>query len=494
MGSALRPALVLMSGRSAAMLATFLAPLVLVRVFDPAGFGTYKQTFIIYAIVYQIGVAFSESLFYFLPRSPEKGGHYVANAVFALAGAGLVGLALLWAGATTIAGWFGNPELSRYLPLIGVFLALMLPASSLEMVMIARKRYRAASWSYALTDLTRAAVLTALALAVGRLDWILVGACACAAARLCAALLYFHREFPGALRPQAALYLSQMAYTLPFALAVVVEMLQVNYHNYAVSHRFDVATFAVYAVGCFQIPLLELVASPMANVMMVRMQERIRDGHGSEAVQIWAGTTRALALVFFPLMAVLLVCAPALIVLLFTERYRDSVPIFMIWSLSIGLSALPTDGVLRVYAATRFLLALSATRLLLIAVLIGAFISRWGLRGAVLATILLAVGGKAAGLLRMRRLMGVGLAQLLPWRNLAGIASAAAAAALPAFVLGAALPAPAFAHLALVGIVYAGCYAAILFHFGLLAESEKRALTGWFQRWPVPRQAAESRS
>jgi len=247
-------------------------------------------------------------------------------------------------------------------------------------------------------------------------------------------------------------------------------------------------------VGCFQVPLLELVASPMANVMMVRMQERIREGHGHEAAQIWAGTTRALALVFFPLMALLLVCAPTLIVFLFTERYRDSVPIFMIWSLSIALHALPTDGVLRVYAATRFLLALSATRLLLIAVLVGAFISRWGLRGAVLATILLAVAAKAAGLLRMRRLMGVGISELLPWRDLAGIAGAAAAAALPALALSATLEAPAFAHLALVGIVYAGCYAAIVFHSGLLAEAEKRALTGWFQRWPLAATAGEMRT
>jgi O-antigen/teichoic acid export membrane protein len=485
MGPALKPALVLMSGRSAALLATFLVPLVLVRVFDPAGFGTYKQTFLIYAIVYQIGVVISESLFYFLPRSPEQGGRYVANAVLALAGAGLVGLALLCAGAATIAGWFGNPELARHLPLIGVFLALMLPASPLEMVMIARKRYRAASWSYAVTDVMRAVVLAALALAVGRLEWILVGACACAAARLCAALLYFHREFPAALRPQAALYRSQMAYVLPFALAVVVELLQINYHNYAVSSRFDAAIFAVYAVGCFQVPLIELMASPMANVMMVRMQENIRDGNGREAARIWAGTSRALALVFFPLTAVLLVSAPDLITFLFTERYRASVPIFMIWSLSIVLSAMPTDGVLRVYAATRFLLAVSAARLVLIAALIGAFISRWGLSGAVLATILLAVAGKAAGLVRMGRLMGVGPAQWLPWRDLARIAGVAAAATLPAIVLGSALVAPVFARLALIGLLYAACYAALLFYAGLLAEDEKRALTGWFQRWPL---------
>ena len=36
--------------------------------------------------------------------------------------------------------------------------------------------------------------------------------------------------------------------------------------------------FAIYAVGCLQIPLVELIASPACNVMMVGMRERLREG------------------------------------------------------------------------------------------------------------------------------------------------------------------------------------------------------------------------
>lgn len=494
MDSTVKPALVLMSGRSAAMVATFLVPVVLVRVFDPAGFGTYKQLFLVFALLYQVGVIFSETLFYFLPRSPERAGQYVANSVLALTAAGFAGLALLWAGAPAIGRWLGNPELPRYLPLMGAYLVLTLPAASLEMVMVARKRYRWASWSFAVSDVTRALVLVALAVTVRRLDWLLVGAIACAAARLGAAVLYFRAEFQGALRPRAALFREQLVYVLPFAVAVVIDLLQANYHSYAVSHRFDPATFAVYAVGCFQIPLLELVASPMCNVMMVRMTEDIREGRGGDAVRIWAGTARVLALLFFPAAAVLAVCAPDLIVFLFTESYRASVPIFMIWSLSIALSALQTDGVLRVYAATRFLLALSAVRLVLTAALIGPALSLGGLRGAVLVTIGVAAVAKGAALVRIAGLMGVSLGRLLPWRDLAAIAGMAAAAAVPAFLLRSALLVPPFAGLALTGLVYAVAYAMLFFPSGVLRNHEKRALVGWFQRWPVPPQAAESGS
>src|SRR5262245_36161499 len=188
MDSTARPAVALMSGRAVAFLATFLLPLVLVRVFDPAAFGTYKQLFLVYLTVYNIGqLGMAESLFYFLPRSGLLGGRYVANSMLWLAGTGLAGLALLTAGATAVARWLGNPELAPHLPLLGVFLLLMMPAAALEVVMIARRRFAWAAWSYGLSDVVRALVLMAPALLFRRLDWLLLGACAFAAARLCAA-------------------------------------------------------------------------------------------------------------------------------------------------------------------------------------------------------------------------------------------------------------------------------------------------------------------
>ena len=37
--------------------------------------------------------------------------------------------------------------------------------------------------------------------------------------------------------------------------SVGVEVIQLNYHQYVVAARFDAATFAIYAIGCLQIPL-----------------------------------------------------------------------------------------------------------------------------------------------------------------------------------------------------------------------------------------------
>ena len=467
-----------------AFAATFLAPLVLVRLFTQAQFGTYKQLFLIYATLYNIGqVGMAESLFYFLPRSGRDGGGYVANSVLSLAAAGMAGLALLGAGGALVARWLGNPGLNAHLGLLGLFFMLMMPAAAVEIVMISRQRYLWGACSYGVSDVLRSLALVAPAVLWHSLDAILLGACVFAAARLLAALAYFRREFGGTFWPQAILGRRQLAYALPFAVAVVIETAQLNYHQYAVAHYFDAATFAIYSVGCFQLPLFELVASPMANVMMVRMAEKQREGREEESLVVWNRTTRVLALMFFPVVALLMVAAGDVIVFLFTESYRASAPIFAIWSLGLAASVLQTDAVLRVYAATRFMLLVGVLKLAFIAALIGAFMSVFGLRGAVLVTFLAMAAMKGVALAKIQRLMGVRFPRLLPWRDLGGIGLAAAAAALPALMVRAAVEGPVSLRLALTGLVHVGVYLLILFNSPLLADEERLAVRGWVQRF-----------
>ena len=131
---------------------------------------------------------------------------------------------------------------------------------------------------------------------------------------------------------------SQLAYALPFGLAVLVEIVQASLPQYVVSHLFDPATFAIFAVGCLQIPLVDFAASPTSDVMMVKMQERLAEGRKRAVLEIWHDTTWKLALLFLPLAAFLMVDAREIIVFLFTRRYIASAPIFMVWSAMILLT------------------------------------------------------------------------------------------------------------------------------------------------------------
>jgi O-antigen/teichoic acid export membrane protein len=481
--SILRPALLLMSGRTLAFAATFCIPVVLSRVFNQTEFGTYKQLFLIQStvlLIAQCGMA--TSLYYFLPKAPGDAGRYVANSLLFLGLAGLVGLGGVVLAAPALARWLSNSELSRYLPWIGLYLFLTMLASTLEIVLIARGRYLWASASYALSDLARAAAFIVPALLFRQLAWLLAGAAAVAFLRAAVTLVYFHREFRGRLTVDWALLSRQLAYALPFAAAVLLEIMQGNIPQYAVSYLFDPATFAVFAVGCLQIPLVEFAAGPTSDVMMVRMQEYLVAGRMRRILNIWHDTTWKLALLFFPLAALAMVAAPEIINGLFTRKYAASAPLFAVWTSLILFTTFQVDGVMRVFAQNRFLMGLNLMRLAVIGLLIRWFLLHFHLLGAVLVVLLATFLFKLAALARIKTLLGAGMSDLLPWRDLAALLGASGGAALCAWVTKTQLPIRPLPLLTVMTCVHVIVFGTLVWRLDILRIDERLTMQRWLER------------
>ncbi len=477
-----RPALTIVAGRTLGYVALFVLPLILVRLFDQEQFGTYKQIFLLYATVLSVAqLGMSESLFYFLPGAGDDSGSYVFNSVLVLGGIGFVGAALLALGGDTLARWMNNPALAPLMPLLALFFLLMLASYVMEIVMTSRHQYGAAAASYAVSDVGRAVLLTIPVLFFPRLETLLYGAIVFAAIRLGAAVWYCRSQFGAWFRPDWALLTRQVAYSVPFAFYVLFQTGQETLHQYAVSSLFDAATFAVYSVGCLQVPLVDLLSTSVANVMMVGMVQSLREGRESVVMSMWHDTVRKLALVFIPLVTVLLITAHDLIVFLFTDAYAASVPIFRTWCVAILLAAIPMDGLLRVYAKTPFLLVINVVRLLLVAAGMYWLVPTMGLVGAVLVTVAALAVGKAMGLASMMTNWRVGVSQLLPWRHLAAIAAVAAAASAPALWTAFQVQASSFARLGMIGSLYCAAYVALAWMFGVIHKSEQEAILKWIQ-------------
>ena len=481
--SVFRPALLLMSGRALGFVAAFAIPMVLVRIFDQSEFGTYKQLFLIFSTLFGIAqVGMAESLFYFLPAAPARCGRFVLNAMFALGAAGCVCLLALWTGERLIAEWLNNTALTGYLPLIGVYLLLMLMAAVLEIVMTARKCHLAASFTYAASDMLRAGLYLLPLIFAAQLKWLIFGAIAFASLRITATVAYLLREYGAGLRFDLVLLRRQLGYAIPFGLAVLIEVVQANYHMYAVSYHFDAATFAVYAVGVLQIPLFDFMMTSTANVMMVRMREKLEAGNHVAVLEIWRDTTRKLALIFVPMVGGLLVVAEELIVILFTDAYADSVPVFMVWTGTLLMMSVLTDAVLRVYAQTRFLVFLNLVRLALVVVLVGVFLKAFGVLGAVWVTIAATFAAKVIGLARAMSLMRTSVSKLMPWRELAAVIVITAGAATLAFSVKSALILPDLLLMLTAATVFAGAFFMLLMLFGPMSSAEKIELIDWAQR------------
>lgn len=481
--SVFRPAAVILAGRSLGFVAVFGMPIVLARVFPVSEFGTYKQVFLIYGtllVIAQIGMA--ESLYYFLPANRDSGGRYAANTLAVLGLSGVVCLTLAWLARNGVGTLLNNPSLPRYLPLAGAFLAFSLGAVLLEITMTARKRFRLAAGTYAISEILRVGFFLVPVAVFGGLAALMWGAVAFAALRFLATLVYLRRHFHAGLRPDWHLLTRQLGYALPFALAVTIEVAQGTLHLYVVGHYFNPAEFAIYAVGCLQIPLVDLMMTSTGNVMMVRMQELRVSGNLADVVTLWRDTAVKMALVFAPFVAALLVVANPLITVLYTRKYAASVPVFMVSTCTILMAAVLTDSVLRVYAQTRYLVALNLVRLGVVAGTIISFMAWFGIVGAVVATVLATFVFKSLALVRIKYLLGTSMSRILPWGALGRTLLIAGGAGLPAlvvklFALESGL-APIIA-LMVAGLCYTTTYATLFWFFAPLGRVEKIALVRW---------------
>ena len=115
---------------------------------------------------------------------------------------------------------------------------------------------------------------------------------------------YLRSRFPGFWRGfEWGMMRTQLAYAMPLGLAGLLYTVQADLHNYFVSHRFGAAEFAVYSVGCFQLPLVGLLSESANSVMITRVSLLQRECESAEIKELMARVMRKLAVFFFPIYA-----------------------------------------------------------------------------------------------------------------------------------------------------------------------------------------------
>jgi O-antigen/teichoic acid export membrane protein len=167
-------------------------------------------------------------------------------------------------------------------------------------------------------------------------------------------------------------------------LAGLLWTLQTDIHNYFVSHRFSPAEFAVYRLGCFELPLIAMLAESVTSVLIPRMSELQSRNDTREIIRLTARAMQKLAFFYFPIYIFLLITAQTFITTLFTHNYSASVPIFLINISILPLYILISDPIVRAYQELgRLLLTL---RIFIIVALVSALyfgIQYFDLRGMI---------------------------------------------------------------------------------------------------------------
>ncbi|MEN9796674.1 MAG: hypothetical protein RL653_370 [Pseudomonadota bacterium] len=456
-------------------------PLVLARQLEAADYGTYKQLFLVaqtLAMLLPFGVA--QSLYFFLPREPGHARSYLGQTLAWLTFVSLLA-GMAWAAlAPDVARGFRNPAIVGYRLELALVTGGLVVGNVLEVWFTARGHARTSAVSYLVSDSLRAAALVLPVWAGFGLHGAMVACAAFGILRALAAWGAWARsdEGPGFRLGSLAVH---ARYAAPFGAAMALGVPQSAVHQYAVSVTAPPELFAVYAVGVFQVPLVDLFYTPTSELLMVRLGELEREGRAHDGAEVFRAATARLAYLFFPMVAFLLAVAPLFVSALFGPRYAAATPIFRTSVLGVALAVFPLDGALRARACTRFLFASYLGKALVTVPLVAGGVKLFGMQGAICAWLAVEVLGKASLLWRLPSALGTGetrcpLRRLVPLPDLGRAAAAAVSASTVAalFVRGA--PGThGIGSLAAAGLLFSAAYATALRLQGIRPASLLRA-------------------
>jgi O-antigen/teichoic acid export membrane protein len=459
-GGILRQAGPLMLGRGGATVLGFALPLILTRLLPQAQFGTYKQIWLVVTTAYfmlQLGLA--QSLYYFVPRKDGRERAWLTQASLSLLTLGGICAVVLHAARFAVARQFANPELADFGLQMALMTWLTIASAPLEISLTAEGRVRTAALIIFFSDAVRVVVsVVPLLLGMGLRGffWAYVLHGAVRFALQC--WFYFRHGRP---RIDWRLVREQLAYALPFGAALLLDIPQRTFHQWAVGWTVAPAVFAIYAQGCFQLPIINLLYAPISDILQVRLAE---PGAREHRVHLFHDANLRLAAVFFPFTAGLVAGASLFVPALFTHAYDPSVPIFRVAILMTPFAALPLDGMLRATGHTRYLFRIFFWRLVLTvpAVLLG--LKLFGMVGAISGHAVAESAMRVAMLDRVRRELEVTWREVLPWRQLSVIGVASLVACVPATLISqmaAAAPRP-FLALCAAGALYCAVYLTVI--------------------------------
>jgi O-antigen/teichoic acid export membrane protein len=474
-----KQASLLMAGRFLSMPFAFLVPIVLARTFSQEEFGYYKQLFLVFNVLLPfIDFGITNSLYYFMPRFPESKNTFVGQTIILTIILCLFAMACFFFFPNEIAQIFTKEnKIGQFVTLLGIFIICWHLSNLLEVVLIIEKRAFAAGIVTFLSESVRSIVSIVVVLLGYGLKELLVALVAVALFRCSFMAYYLLSRYDIQWGIQRDSITRQLAYSASFGAAVIISGLVGNVHLYIVSLTSTATEFAIFAVGCFQLPLLLVVVDSIAKTSLVRMAElRNHENALEEIARVISNSCRKLWLIFFPIFVFLFVVADEFIELLFTAQYLPSVNIFRIFIFMIPISAILIQHVLRAFGDTKFILANNGFCLFCSIYLCWLGKSTFGLPGVALGVIFAQINWKLIFLFRCKKILHVKLSKLIPLNTLVKPTFLIVALGILSFLMKPIIPDNNLEALLIIFTFFFLACATIYWIFNFLLPSERKML------------------
>ena len=330
---------------------SFVLPLLIVRYLTQDAVGHYRAAFqVISNAVIILPLGFSMSAYYLLARETERRAKSIFNILIFNFFVGGLACLTLFLFPQIIGNIFQSEEMRNLAPKIGIVIWIWIFATFLETVAIANQEARVATIFIVLASFSKTLLMGGAVFAFATVESFIYAAMIQGIIQTFILLNYLRSRFPGFWREfDAGFFREQMRYAIPFGLTGVLWIAQTDIHNYFVGYRFSPSEFAIYAYGCFEVPLIAMLSDSVMSVLLPRMNALQLAGDRDEMIRLMARATQKLAFFYFPIYVFLIITAKTFITTLFTQSYEQSASIFVINLTLLPFSVLILDPIVRSY-------------------------------------------------------------------------------------------------------------------------------------------------
>lgn len=304
-----------------------LSPIFLVRILDIQAYGQYRE-FILYAMLFAsfLGFSINSNLLYFIPKAPDKEREYVTHTAMFSFITCLIGVVIIISCKTLI---LAKVSYDFILPLI-FYLFFFLNLDFWEAYWLGKKRSDIVLYYSSFRTLVRMTVVISTAYITRDVDVVIRSMAAVEVVRFVFVLFFFARTKSFSKKLDFRVIKEQLTFIIPLGIASTI-----IYFNSQVSHLFisvnlGVTFLALYTIGSYQVPILNIIRGSVGHVIFPEMVQRnLKDP--LQGLKLWQKTNVISCCVSFPIFVILFFYADIFIKTLFTNTYIEAIPIFRIY-------------------------------------------------------------------------------------------------------------------------------------------------------------------
>lgn len=447
-----------------------LSTMLLSRFLSLKEYGDYSQLILVSSmatILFMMGLP--SSINYFVARADDEAEKQRFLSMYHILTTGLsiiVGILLVLA-APLFVSYFNNPQLYRYLFFFALYPWHKIVMSSVENMLVV---YNKTNYSIAF-KLTNGLFLLGLIVSSQILNinfetylliYIIVESIFTAyvyiLTRQIAGKLYFVWD--------PVLLKKILAYSVPIGLATVLSYFNIQLDTLIIGKFYSAEQLAIYANAARELPLT-IIPSAVTVVLMPQLVRLFKKGRDKDAMKLWGESIYiSYALMCFFAVA-LIMYAPSVISLLYSEKYLPGVNVFRVYSALLLIRFTYFGIILNSIGKTKFVFYSSLFSFLLNLVLNYLFYLQFGYIGPSIATFIALLVIQVAQLILTARTTQTKFKDLMPWNTLLKITVLNFTIGIVFFYLKQVIPLESYvgdiSESLLLGVVWTMVYGAIMF-------------------------------